>query len=112
MSRSPHAEVTERINAARILLKKGSGVEEVVTEIVTQFGVSRRQAYRYVVKAQKKKRKTPVPEHKIVFTVKLPESLVSLVRHVADSTGESLSSLVSQALKAFLRRRGYGRKAS
>jgi hypothetical protein len=111
MSKSPHAEVAERINAARIFLKKGSSAEEVVTEVVIQFGVSRRQAYRYVVEAQRKKRKEPVPEHKVVFTVKLPESLVSLVRHVADSTGESLSSLVSQALKTFLRRRGYGRKA-
>jgi hypothetical protein len=100
----------ERIDTARTLVKKSSNSEEVVLEIMARFGVSRRQAYRYMKEAQKK-RKAPVPERKIVFTVKLPESLASLVRHVADSTGESLSSLVTQALKTFLRRRGYGRKA-
>ena len=110
MGRSPNLEFVERLNAVRSLLKGGSVSEEVVSEIMTRFGVSRRQAYRYVKEAQKKKRKV-VPEPKIVFTVKLPESLVSLVRHVADSTGESLSALVTQALKALLRRRGYGRKA-
>lgn len=86
--------------------------KEAVLEIMARFGVSRRQAYRYMKEAQKKRKEPGLPEHKIVFTVKLPESLVSLVRHVADSTGESLSSLVTQALKTFLRRRGYGRKAS
>ncbi len=93
-------------------MKRASDREEVVSEIMARFGVSRRQAYRYMEEAQKKRRKVPVPERKVVFTVKLPESLVSLIRRLADSTGESLSSLVSQALKAFLRRRGYGRKAS
>ena len=102
-------EFVERLNAVRSLLKGGSGREEVVSEIMARFGVSRRQAYRYMEEAQKKRK--VVPEPKIVFTVKLPESLVSLVRHVADSTGESLSAIVTQALKAFLRRRGYGRKA-
>ncbi len=110
MTRSPNLEFVERINAVRALLKGSSGREEVVSVIMDRFGVSRRQAYRYMEEAQKKKRKE-VPERKIVFTVKLPESLVSLVRHVAGSTGESLSALVSQALKTFLRRRGYGRKA-
>ena len=111
MARSPNVEYVERINAVRSLLKGDSGREDVVSEIMTRFGVSRRQAYRYMEEARKKKRKAPVPERKIVFTVKLPESLVALIRRVADSTGESLSSLVSQALKTFLRRRGYGRKA-
>lgn len=112
MKRSPHSELTERINAARTLVKKSPNSEEAVLEIMARFGVSRRQAYRYMKEAQKKRKEPGLPEHKIVFTVKLPESLVSLVRHVADSTGESLSSLVTQALKTFLRRRGYGRKAS
>ncbi|MGD0231607.1 MAG: hypothetical protein ABSC19_14850 [Syntrophorhabdales bacterium] len=109
MGRSPNLEFVERLNTVRSLLKGGSADEEVVSKIMARFSVSRRQAYRYMEEAQKKRK--VVPEAKIVFTVKLPESLASLVRRVADSTGESLSAIVTQALKAFLRRREYGRKA-
>jgi transposase-like protein len=111
MKRSQDSEVAERINIAIALLKKGSTGEEAVSEIMGRFGVSRRQAYRYIRQAQSTKHKVPVPEQKVVFTVKLPESLVSFMRQLSDSTGESLSALVTQALKTFLRRRGYGRKA-
>lgn len=112
MKRSQDSEFAERINAAIALLRKGSTGEEAVSKIMARFGVSRRQAYRYIRQAQSTKYKVPVPEQKVVFTVKLPESLVSFMRHLSDSTGESLSALVTQALKTFLRRRGYGRKAS
>ncbi len=83
-----------------------------MAEMMDRFAVSRRQAYRYLEQAQRIKRRVSVPERKVVFTVKLPESLVSFLRRVAGSTGESLSALVAQALKTFLKRRGYGRKAS
>jgi transposase-like protein len=112
MRRSQDSELAERINTAIALLRKGSSGEEAVSEIMGRFGVSRRQAYRYIRQAQSTKRKVPVPEQKVVFTVKLPGSLVSFMRQLSDSTEESLSDLVTQALKTFLRRRGYGRKAS
>ena len=110
--RSPQAELAERVNAAHSLLKEGSSRDEVLSVMMDRFGVSRRQAYRYVEEALRIKRTVPVPERKVVFTVKVPEGLVSLIRHVANATGESLSAMVTQALKAFLKRRGYGRKAS
>src|SRR5512137_1213871 len=110
--RSPQAELAERVNVARSLLKGGSSRDETLSMIMDRFGVSRRQAYRYAEEALRIKRTVPVPERKVVFTVKVPESLVSLIRHVANATGESLSAIVTQALKAFLKRRGYGRKAS
>ena len=110
--RSPHAELAERINVARSLLKEGSSRDEALSVIMDRFGVSKRQAYRYIEEAFRVKRTVPVPERKVVFTVKVPESLVSFIRHVANATGESLSVIVTQALKAFLKRRGYGPKAS
>jgi hypothetical protein len=110
--RSPYAEIVERVNVARSLLEKGSSQDEALSVIMDRFGVSRRQAYRYMEEALRIKRAVPVPERKVVFTVKVPESLVSLIRHVANATGESLSIMVTQALKAFLKRRGYGQKAS
>jgi len=110
--RSPYAELAERVNVARSLLKESSSKDEALSVIMDRFGVSRRQAYRYIEEALRIKRTVPVPERKVVFTVKVPESLVSFLRHVAKATGESLSVIVTQALKAFLKRRGYGPKAS
>jgi predicted DNA-binding transcriptional regulator YafY len=112
MNRSSDTDLAERINAARSLIREGVTTDEAVAEMMDRFAVSRRQAYRYLEEAQRIKRRVRVPEHKVVFTVKLPESLVSFLRRVAGSTGESLSALVAQALKTFLKRRGYGRKAS
>ena len=106
MTRSPHTKLAERINAALSLLKEGSGTEEVISEIITRFGVSRRQAYRYIQQAQQIESKLPIPEGKVVFTVKLPKSLVCLLRECANFTGESLSSIVAQAIEAYLKRRG------
>ena len=107
-----NAELVKRVNVARSLLKKGSSRDEALSVIMDRFGVSRRQAYRYIEEALRIKHTVAVPERKVVFTVKVPESLVSLIRHVASATGESLSTIVTQALKAFLKRKGYGRKVS
>ena len=110
--RSQQAELAERVNTARSLLKEGSSRDEALSVVMDRFGVSRRQAYRYIEEALRIKHTMLVPERKVVFTVKIPEGLVSLIRHIANATGESLSAIVTQALKAFLKRRGYGRKAS
>ncbi len=111
MKRSLQSEFAERVNAVRSLLKEGSR-DEALSAIMDRFGVSRRQAYRYIKEALRTKHPVVVPERKVVFTVKVPESLVSLIKYVANATGESLSAIVTQALKAFLKRRGYGQKAS
>ena len=110
--RSPQAELAERVNTVHSLLKRGTSRDKTLSRIMHRFGVSRRQAYRYIEEALRIKQMVPVPERKVVFTVKVPKSLVSLIRHVANATGESLSTIVTQALKTFLKRRGYGRKAS
>lgn len=110
--RSPYAELAERLNAVRSLLREGSSKDQALLVIMDRFDVSRRQAYRYIEEALRIKHTVAVPERKVVFTVKVPESLVSLIRHVASATGESLSAIVTQALKAFLKRKGYGRKVS
>jgi predicted DNA-binding transcriptional regulator YafY len=109
MTRSPNSELAERINAALSLQSECPGKEEIVLALMCRFGVSRRQAYRYIQEAQKTKVNLPIPEEKVVFTVKLPKSLVSHLRQFANSTGDSLSNLATQALEALLEGRGYGR---
>ena len=112
MSRSAQAEFVERVNAAHALMREGYPTEKVVAAIMDRFDVSKRQAYRYLREAQSMRRPAPVPERNVVFTVKLPASVAARIRRLAQVTGESLSALVAQALKAFLKRRGHGRKAS
>jgi predicted transcriptional regulator len=45
-----------------------------------------------------------VPGRKVVFTVKLPAALARRARRAAALTGQSISSLVSEALSEFLER--------
>ena len=108
MARSSQSQLAQRINAALDLLKQGSSGEEAVAVLARRYRVSKQQAHRYLEQAQRAKRKLPVPEEKIVFTVKLPVSLTTRLRRLAGSTGKSLSDLVTQALEAFLRRGRHG----
>ena len=50
--RSTAAEKAERLNAAHSLLARGVGMPEAVVSLSRQFGLSRRQAYRYLQEAQ------------------------------------------------------------
>ena len=83
---------------------------QVAEPLITHRGISRRQAYRYVQKAEEAREPVEMPEQKVVFTVKLPRSLAKRIRWFADSSGRTLSAVVAQALEAFLRsRRRHGR---
>jgi hypothetical protein len=79
--------------------------------MMRRFRISRRQAYRYVQRAEEARQPMEIPAQKVVFTVKLPEKLAKRIRRFADSSGRTLSAVVAQALEAFLRsRRRHGRK--
>jgi len=84
------------------LLRKYSSTSRVVTDLMEQYGVSIRQAYRYIQEAEKSENRLPIPEKKIVFTVKIPLSVIQHLRKFAKSTGQSLSDITTQALKVFL----------
>lgn len=105
MSRASKKQQIERINAALVLIKKGYSVSEAVDELAGRYGISPRQAHRYVQQAGSLRKPVAVPERKIAFTVKLSEKLVQRVRRYARSTRQSLSEIVTQALHAVLRNR-------
>lgn len=88
------------------LLRKNASVQRVVSSLVRQAHVSVRQAYRYVHQAQQAPRRLPVPEAKAVFTVKLPERLITRVRRQARRQRQPISDWVAEALEAFLTRSG------
>ncbi len=104
--RSSNTQLAQRINGALTLLRRLRSNAKAVTLLMRQYRVSKRQAFRYVREAQKVGQMQPIPERKVVFTVKIPLSLVRALRQMAKSTGESLSVLVTRALEAFLQKRG------
>jgi predicted DNA-binding transcriptional regulator YafY len=97
-----------RINAAAELLDAGVEVVEAARQVARRFGVSERQARRYVERARDVGAVT-VPEPTAVFTVRLPASLVDRLRGHARDSGRTLSSLVAEAVEALLDRHGAGR---
>src|SRR5260370_2537217 len=108
MARSSDALVVRRINSALLLLRKLATRAEAVVALARQHRISHRQAHRYIVEARKRRSPLPIPERKVVFTVKLPQRLVRRLRGLAKSTEGSLSAMVARALEAFLKREGYG----
>lgn len=109
MTKSSNLERAQRINAALALIKEYKAPAKAAKALAAHYGISRRQAYRYVHEAEATGTQVPIPDKKIAFTVKLSQGLIRAVRHYANSTGTSLSEVVAQALEAFLqsgRRRG------
>ena len=102
--RATGVEQAERVNAAIALTSEHASVTAVVQALMRRFRISRRQAYRYVQRAQEVREPLQqMPEQKVVFTVKLPRSLAERIRRLADCSGRTLSAVVAQALEAFLR---------
>lgn len=104
-------EYARRVNEAMKLLEEGMTSTEVAGQLARRHGVSLRQGWRYVGKASERSEPVEVPEPKVVFTVKLPESLPARVRAAAEAGGRTLSGLVSEALEAWLRRLRSARQA-
>ena len=52
MIRSTRVQKSERVRAARRLLAAGVGIAEAAVTLSRNFGLSRRQAYRYLEEAQ------------------------------------------------------------
>jgi predicted HicB family RNase H-like nuclease len=103
-------EYARRVNEAMELLEGGAASTEAAQELARRHNVSLRQGWRYVQEAGERSAPLEVPEPKVVFTVKVPESLAERVRAAAASRGKTLSALVSEALEAWLRRLRSGRQ--
>jgi predicted HicB family RNase H-like nuclease len=96
-------QVAKRVNAAAELLGAGMEIIDATRDLARRYRLSERQARRYVERARDEGA-IQVPGRKVVFTVKLPAALARRVRRAAAVTGQSISSLVSEALSEFLER--------
>ena len=70
--------------------------------MIDQYGISKRQAYRYIQEAKMIRKDVPIPDTKIAFTVKLSQNLIQTLRKHAKDTGKTLSEIVTRSLEAFL----------
>ena len=102
MKRSSTSERTQRINAALTLINKYKSFSRANKALAEKYGISKRQAYRYIQEAMKVGKQIPVPDTKIAFTVKLSRKLVKELRQYAKSKGQRLSDVVTHALEALL----------
>ena len=83
-------------------LQQERSPEAILSALVQQHGLSRRQAYRYLLQAQNHRELRPVPEPKAVFTVLLPRELIQGVRAHCRQHGQPISQFVAQVLKQWL----------
>src|SRR5580704_3741335 len=85
-------EFAERVNRAAVLLRRLSPAD-AVRALQAEFGLSERQARRYV---------NAGPERPAVFTVRLAPSLIGGLRGRAGVTGQTLSAVTAEAVHTYL----------
>ena len=102
MIRSTRAQKAERLRAARRLLADEIGMAEAAVALSRTFGLSRRQAYRYLELARAGAPAPLAAENSVTITLKMPESLARGLRAHATARGVTTSEVVRQAVAALL----------
>jgi hypothetical protein len=83
-------------------LQQERSPEAILSALMVRAGVSRRQAYRYLLQAQKRVALRPVPEQRNVFTVNLPRRLIRAVRARCRQQRRRISHVVTEVLQQWL----------
>jgi hypothetical protein len=102
MMRSTSVEKAERLNAAHGLLAEGRSMSEAATVLSRDYGLSRRQAYRYIEEARAIGHFVAVGEASVPITVKVPGSVAAALRSHAHASGLTLGEIVTRAVTAYL----------
>jgi len=84
------------------MLQQQQSSRAILSALMDRRGVSRRQAYRYLLQAQSNLELRPVPEAKVVFTVKLPRRLIQAVRARCHQQRQPISQVVAEVLQQWL----------
>jgi hypothetical protein len=109
MARSTRAQRAERVTAAQELLARGTSMAEAAVALSRDFGLSRRQAYRYLEEAQAVAPPPMIAEASVTITLKVPRSIVRELRAYSASSGLTVSEVVRRAISVFLSAaRGHG----
>jgi hypothetical protein len=110
MERARNPELAKRINQAFTLLQKEKPQPQIVERLMQKYGVSLIQAYRYIQLAREINEKMTIPESSVVFTVKLPPTLIRRIKKLSESKGLSISKVVHTALEEFLAKKDHAKK--
>ena len=102
MARSTKAEKARHLNAAFALLQRHVALTEGARRLSREFGLSERQAYRYLQEASQLVCPVEVTEATVAVTLKLPPRTAELLRKHARSSGLTMGAIVTGALNAFL----------
>jgi predicted DNA-binding transcriptional regulator YafY len=102
MTRSTNTDKTHRLNAAFELLAKGYTLAEAAEALTQKFGLSRRQAYRYLQVAQGIDAPVLDVSPAIPITIKIPADVVKRLRSHAQISGMTIGEIVAQAISSFL----------
>ncbi|MCA1698385.1 MAG: hypothetical protein LC790_05555 [Actinobacteria bacterium] len=100
-------EYAARVNRAVVLLREVAPAD-AVRAMQAEFGLSERQARRYVSVAREQPDGVLVPERTAVFTVRLAPSLIGGLRDRAGASGQTLSAVTAEAVRGYLA--GAGRR--
>jgi hypothetical protein len=110
MKRAENSELVKRINSAFTMLQKEKPQPQIVERLIGKYGVSQVQAYRYMQLAKEINEKIAVPESSVVFTVKLPPTLIKRVKKLSKLNRLSISKVVHTALEDFLAKKDHAQK--
>ena len=102
MPRSTQADKARQLNAAHRLLKRKVALPEAALRLSHKFGLSLRQAYRYLEEAAELDAPVEVAEATVPITLKLPPATVRVLRAYARGSGLTIGAIVTRALDAFL----------
>ena len=102
MTRSSNTDKTHRLNAAFHLLAQGYTLAEAAEALTQQFGLSRRQAYRYLQEAQQIDAPVLVASPSIPITLKIPADVVNRLRSHAQTSGMTIGEIVALAIVSFV----------
>jgi len=92
------------LNVAFDLLSQGWPPAQATAILADEFGISQRQASRYVLQAQAIQRPVAVAAPSVAITIKVPEDVAAKLRAHAQATGSTIGEVVSRALWGLLGR--------
>jgi|SRR5664279_6347569 hypothetical protein len=102
MARSTKTDKARQLNAAYAMLQRNTPLPKATQQLSGEFGLSERQAYRYLNEATHLDRPVEVVETTVPITLKIPAGTARLLRVYSKSTGLTIGAIVSRALAMFL----------